>query len=162
MATKIAVMNAGVIQQFGTPDEIYERPANLFVAGFIGSPAMNLVEVPIADGGVKFGNSVVPVDRDALSATTDKTVTVGVRPEHFDVAGPDSDQGLAVTVNVVEELGADAYVYGTAKVGGDDSKDLVVRVSGRDVPEKGSTLHIVPRSGETHVFSTSTGERLSD
>ena len=76
--------------------------------------------------------------------------------------GPGARGGMPpVTVNVVEELGADAYVYGTAKVG-DDGKDLVVRVSGRDVPEKGSTLHVVPRSGETHVFSTSTGARLSD
>jgi multiple sugar transport system ATP-binding protein len=140
---------------------MYDRPANLFVAGFIGSPAMNLVEVPITDGGVKFGNSVVPVQREALSSTTDKTVTVGVRPEHFDVAGADSDQGLAITVNVVEELGADGYVYGTAEVGG-EVKDLVVRVGGRQVPEKGATLHVVPRPGETHVFSTSTGERLSD
>ena len=115
---------------------------------------------PITDGGVRFGNSVVPVQREALAYTTDQTVTVGVRPEHFDVAGADSDQGLAVTVNVVEELGSDAYVYGTAQVGG-ASKDLVVRVGGRNVPEKGSTLHVVPRPGETHVFSTSTGERLS-
>lgn len=161
MGDRVAVLKDGLLQQVDTPRNMYDRPANLFVAGFIGSPAMNLVEVPITDGGVKFGNSVVPVDREALSAATDKTVTVGVRPEHFDVAGSESEQGLAVTVNVVEELGADAYVYGTAKVG-EDSKDLVVRVSGRDVPEKGSTLHIVPRSGETHVFSTSTGARLSD
>ncbi len=68
---------------------------------------------------------------------------------------------MAVTVNVVEELGSDAFVYGTAQVGG-EAKDLVVRVGGREVPEKGSTLHVVPRSGETHVFSTSTGARLSD
>jgi multiple sugar transport system ATP-binding protein len=161
MGDRVAVLKDGLLQQIDTPRNMYDQPANLFVAGFIGSPAMNLVEVPITDGGVKFGNSVVPVQRDAISATTDKTVTVGVRPEHFDVAGPESDQGLAVTVNVVEELGADAYVYGTAKVG-EESKDLVVRVSGRDVPEKGSQLHIVPRPGETHVFSTSTGERLSD
>jgi multiple sugar transport system ATP-binding protein len=161
MGDRVAVLKDGLLQQIDTPRSMYDKPANLFVAGFIGSPAMNLVEVPVTDGGVKFGKSVVPVQRDALAATTDKTVTVGVRPEHFDVAGPDAELGLAVTVNVVEELGADAYVYGTAKVG-DDSKDLVVRVSGRDVPEKGSTLHIVPRSGETHVFSTSTGERLSD
>ncbi|GAB2870440.1 diacetylchitobiose ABC transporter ATP-binding protein MsiK [Streptomyces deserti] len=161
MGDRVAVLKDGLLQQIDTPRNMYDRPANLFVAGFIGSPAMNLVEVPITDGGIKFGKSVVPVDRDALSATTDKTVTVGVRPEHFDVAGADADLGLAITVNVVEELGADAYVYGTAKLG-DEAKDLVVRVSGRDVPEKGSTLHVVPRSGETHVFSTSTGERLSD
>ncbi|MFM9447572.1 ABC transporter ATP-binding protein [Streptomyces acidiscabies] len=160
MGDRVAVLKDGLLQQVDTPRNMYDRPANLFVAGFIGSPAMNLVEVPIADGGVKFGNAVVPVQRDALSATTDKTVTVGVRPEHFEVA-TETDKGLVVTVNVVEELGADAYVYGTAKVG-EESKDLVVRVSGRAVPEKGSTLSVIPRAGETHVFSTSTGARLSD
>jgi multiple sugar transport system ATP-binding protein len=175
MGDRVAVLKDGLLQQVDTPRNMYDRPANLFVAGFIGSPAMNLVEVPITDGGVKFGNSVVPVGRDALQAASakgDKTVTVGVRPEHLDVVelngelgaktlAKDSAAGLPVVVNVVEELGSDAYVYGTAEIGG-VTKDLVVRVGGRQVPEKGSTLHIVPRAGETHVFSTSTGERLSD
>ncbi|OEU86679.1 sugar ABC transporter ATP-binding protein [Streptomyces abyssalis] len=173
MGDRVAVLKDGLLQQVDTPRHMYDRPANLFVAGFIGSPAMNLVEVPITDGGVKFGNSVVPVEREALSAAVDKgdkTVTVGVRPEHFDVVnGEGSDKavskdepaGVAVTVNVVEELGADGYIYGTAKVGGEDC-DLVVRVSGRKVPEKGAVVNVVPRGGETHVFSTSTGERLSD
>jgi multiple sugar transport system ATP-binding protein len=169
MGDRVAVLKDGLLQQIDTPRNMYDRPANLFVAGFIGSPAMNLVEVPITDGGVTFGNSVVPVSRDALTAAAnrgDTTVTVGVRPEHFDVvelggAGLAKDAGLEVSVNVVEELGADGYVYGTARVGGED-KDLVVRVNGRQVPEKGAKLHVVPKAGETHVFSTSTGERLSD
>ncbi|MET7766101.1 sn-glycerol-3-phosphate ABC transporter ATP-binding protein UgpC [Streptomyces sp. NPDC005355] len=177
MGDRVAVLKDGLLQQIDSPRNMYDRPNNLFVAGFIGSPAMNLVEVPITDGGVKFGNSVVPVSREALSAAADRgdrTVTVGVRPEHFEVveengaaaksltkASDDAPAGLAVTVNVVEELGADGYVYGTAEVG-DEVKDLVVRVNGRQVPEKGSQLHVVPRPGETHVFSTSTGERLSD
>ncbi|MFI1965850.1 ABC transporter ATP-binding protein [Streptomyces pathocidini] len=175
MGDRVAVLKDGLLQQVDSPRNMYDRPANLFVAGFIGSPAMNLVEVPITDGGVKFGNSVVPVNREALSSASDKgdrTVTVGVRPEHFDVVeenggsnlskeSDDAPAGLAVTVNVVEELGADGYVYGTAEVGG-EKKDLVVRVSGRRVPEKGSQLHVVPRAGETHVFSTSSGERLTD
>jgi multiple sugar transport system ATP-binding protein len=176
MGDRVAVLKDGVLQQVDTPRNMYDKPANLFVAGFIGSPAMNLVEVPITDGGVKFGNSVVPVNRDALKAAVDrgdKTVTVGVRPEHFDVVelngsaatltkdAEDAPAGLPVSVNVVEELGADGYVYGTAQVGG-EPKDLVVRVPGRQVPEKGAKLHVVPRAGETHVFSTSTGERLSD
>ncbi|MGW1768369.1 ABC transporter ATP-binding protein [Streptomyces sp. NPDC002073] len=161
MGDRVAVLKDGLLQQVDTPRNMYDRPANLFVAGFIGSPAMNLVEVPIADGGVKFGDSVVPVSREALSTAADKgdrTVTVGVRPEHFDLV---EDGGLAVTVNVVEELGADGYVYGTTDVSG-TTQDLVVRVNGRQVPEKGSTLHVVPRTGELHVFSTSTGERLAD
>ncbi|WP_306321441.1 MULTISPECIES: ABC transporter ATP-binding protein [unclassified Streptomyces] len=178
MGDRVAVLKDGLLQQVDTPRNMYDRPANLFVAGFIGSPAMNLVEVPITDGGVKFGNSVVPVNREALKTASDKgdrTVTVGVRPEHFDVveAGgaeaakslakdvSDAPAGLAISVNVVEELGADGYVYGSAEVGG-EHKDLVVRVNGRQVPEKGAQLHVVPRAGESHVFSTSTGERLSD
>ncbi|MCA6093445.1 sn-glycerol-3-phosphate ABC transporter ATP-binding protein UgpC [Streptomyces sp. SCA3-4] len=174
MGDRVAVLKDGLLQQVDSPRNMYDRPANLFVAGFIGSPAMNLVEVPIIDGGVKFGNSVVPVSREALTTAADKgdrTVTVGVRPEHFDVVeqggastgslSKDAPAGLAVTVNVVEELGADGYVYGTAEVG-DDRQDLVVRVNGRRVPEKGSVLHVVPRPGELHVFSTSSGERLSD
>ena len=87
MGDRVAVLKDGLLQQIDSPRNMYDRPANLFVAGFIGSPAMNLVEVPITDGGVKFGNSVVPVNREALTAAADKgdrTVTVGVRPEHFD------------------------------------------------------------------------------
>ncbi len=138
---------------------------------------MNLVEVPITDGGVKFGNSVVPISREAPAAAADRgdrTVTVGVRPEHFDVVElnggvsktlskdtEDAPAGMAVSVNVVEETGADGYIYGSVDVGG-ENKDLVVRVSSRAVPEKGATVHVVPRPGEAHVFSSSTGERLTD
>ncbi|WP_411140356.1 ABC transporter ATP-binding protein [Streptomyces sp. x-80] len=177
MGDRVAVLKDGLLQQVDSPRNMYDRPNNLFVAGFIGSPAMNLVEVPITDGGVKFGNSVVPVNREALTTAAnngDTTVTVGVRPEHFEIVerngaaaqslakdSKDAPAGLAVTVNVVEELGADGFVYGTAEVGG-AVKDLVVRVNGREVPAKGALLHVVPRPGETHVFSTKTGERLSD
>ncbi|CAM5548597.1 sn-glycerol-3-phosphate ABC transporter ATP-binding protein UgpC [Streptomyces tanashiensis] len=164
MGDRVAVLKDGLLQQVDSPRNMYDKPANLFVAGFIGSPAMNLIEVPIVDGGVKFGTSVVPVTRDAIAAASaagDTTVTVGVRPEHFDVQSATSKDGLAVTVNVVEELGSDGFVYGSTRVGGED-KDLVVRVGGRDVPAKGSTLHVVPRADELHVFSTSTGARLSD
>ncbi|MEK2476421.1 MULTISPECIES: ABC transporter ATP-binding protein [Streptomyces] len=174
MGDRVAVLKDGLLQQVDSPRNMYDRPANLFVAGFIGSPAMNLIEVPITDGGVKFGNSVVPVSREALAgAEGERTVTVGIRPEHFDIVeqngaaakslskeATDTPAGLAVTVNVVEELGADGYVYGTAEVGG-AVKDLVVRVNGRQVPAKGTQLHVVPQPGETHVFSTSTGKRLT-
>ncbi len=133
MGDRVAVLKDGLLQRVDSPQNMYDRPANLFVAGFIGSPAMNLVEVPITDGGVKFGNSVVPVSREALAVAADKgdkTVTVGVRPEHFDIveqnggtaktltkAASDAPAGLPVTVNVVEELGADGYIYGSAEVG---------------------------------------------
>ena len=168
MGDRVAVLKDGVLQQVDSPRNMYDRPANLFVAGFIGSPAMNLVEVPIVDGGVKFGDSVINVSREAIAEAAnagDRTVTVGVRPEHLAVVSPEGglskeSKGLAVTVNVVEELGADGYVYGTAQLGG-EGKDLVVRVNGRQIPMKGETIHVVPAAGETHVFSTSSGNRLS-
>jgi multiple sugar transport system ATP-binding protein len=170
MGDRVAVLKDGILQQVDSPRNMYDKPVNLFVAGFIGSPAMNLIEVPIIDGGVKFGNAVVNVAREAIQAAADKgdtTVTVGVRPEHFDISSAESTglskdgpTGLAVTVNVVEELGADGFVYGSAKVD-DVDKDIVIRVGGRAIPEKGSVLHVVPRPEETHVFATSTGERLT-
>ncbi|MER7750694.1 sn-glycerol-3-phosphate ABC transporter ATP-binding protein UgpC [Kitasatospora sp. NPDC097643] len=161
MGDRVAVLKGGVLQQVDTPRNMYDKPANLFVAGFIGSPAMNLIEVPLVDGGVKFGGSVVNITRDDLAgAGGDKTVTVGIRPEHFQVVPAGGIDGVAVTVNVVEELGSDGFVYGTTKIGGED-KELVVRVHGRQIPARGETIHVVPVGDETHVFNTSTGARLS-
>jgi len=162
MGDRVAVLKDGLLQQCDTPRRMYEKPANVFVAGFIGSPAMNLIEAPIAEGGVAFDGTVVPVDRDSLgraSGRGERSVTLGVRPESFDITTDGS--GIAVTVNVVEELGADAFAYGTAKVGGTDV-DVIVRVDARNTPAKGETLHFLPKAGETHIFSTETGERLSD
>ncbi len=109
-----------------------------------------------------FDGAVVPVDRDALSKASglgERSVTLGVRPESFDIS-PDGT-GIAVIVNVVEELGADAFAYGTAKVDGNDV-DVIVRVDARNTPAKGETMHFLPKSGETHLFSTVSGERLTD
>ncbi|AXI78254.1 ABC transporter ATP-binding protein [Peterkaempfera bronchialis] len=167
MGDRVAVLKDGLLQQVDTPRNMYDKPANVFVAGFIGSPAMNLVEVPIVDGGVRFGDSVISVPREAVAEAAnagDRTVTVGVRPEHLEVVSSEGlskeGKGVAVTVNVVEELGADGYIYGSAQIG-DEQKDLVVRVHGRQIPMKGETVHVVPVAGETHVFSTSSGKRLS-
>jgi multiple sugar transport system ATP-binding protein len=140
---------------------MYEKPANVFVAGFIGSPAMNLIEVPIVEGGVKFDGLTIPVSRDALGLAAGggaSTLTVGVRPESFDFVG-DSDGAIAVTVHLVEELGADAFAYCSAHVGERDV-DLIVRVDARAVPMKGDTLYVKPRGSETHLFSATSGERL--
>src|ERR671933_3013837 len=112
MGDRVAVLKDGLLMQVGTPRELYDHPNNVFVAGFIGSPAMNLLELPIADGGVKLGDTVYPVERSVLSGTGSR-VTVGVRPEDLKL----SDRGLAVQVDVVEELGADAYIYGRAHAG---------------------------------------------
>src|SRR5690349_11473183 len=107
MGDRVAVMEAGVLQQVATPREIYDHPANVFVAGFLGSPAMNLLDLPVVDGGVRLGDAVVPIERSVL-AQAGPVVTIGVRPENLGI----SEQGLPITVSVVEETGADAYLYG--------------------------------------------------
>jgi multiple sugar transport system ATP-binding protein len=161
MGDRVAVLKDGLLQQVATPREMYDNPNNVFVAGFIGSPAMNLAKLTLVEGGVRYGNVDVPIEREALSRAGQQDlteVTIGVRPESFSVVG--AGEGLPVTVNVIEELGADAYLYGTADVGG-DVQDIVARVDGRKPPQKGEIVHLLPRQDEMHVFSTATGERLT-
>jgi multiple sugar transport system ATP-binding protein len=161
MGDRVAVLKDGVLQQVDRPRAMYDRPANVFVAGFIGSPAMNLHTVPLADGGVQYGDVVVPIPRETVDAAKkagDTHVTVGVRPESFEPITV-SGEGLAVEVTVVEELGADAFMYGTAKLD-DTEQQIIARADSRRPPEKGSIVHLRVRPGEQHVFSASTGERL--
>ncbi|MGZ4774540.1 MAG: ABC transporter ATP-binding protein [Oryzihumus sp.] len=158
MGDRVAVLKDGLLQQCDTPRHMYDHPNNVFVAGFIGSPAMNLLEVPVVDGGVKFGASVTPIEREHL-AGAGKAVTLGVRPEDLSLAG--ETEGLPVTVDVVEELGADAYVYGSTEMGG-ETKPIIARVDGRRPPTKGETVHFAPKQGHVHLFNIETGERIGD
>src|SRR5690606_15411491 len=103
MGDRIAVLKDRTPQQVGTPRELYERPNNVFVAGFIGSPAMNLFPADLVDGGVKVGTEIVPLDRDTTGRAHGSQVTIGVRPEDITV-GPDDGKGLSVKVDLVEEL----------------------------------------------------------
>lgn len=159
MGDRIAVLKDGLLQQVGTPRELYEEPANVFVAGFIGSPAMNLFTADIVEGGVAFGNSVVPVERAALADAKGNTVTLGVRPEDLDV-DPTGQQGLPVKVDLVEELGADGYLYGTANIEGRRT-EIVARVDGRKHPMAGDNVSVIARERHIHVFDPETGERLN-
>ena len=159
MGDRIAVLKDGVMQQVGSPRDLYETPRNVFVAGFIGSPAMNLFPATIVDGGVQFGTGVAPVDRDSLSDTKDTSVTVGVRPEDL-IVGASGSHGLTVEVDVVEELGADGYLYGHADVDG-HRVDVVARVDGRSHPNAGETVVVSPEPKHVHVFDTTTGLRLN-
>ncbi|WP_446666324.1 ABC transporter ATP-binding protein [Flexivirga sp. B27] len=168
MGDRVAVLKDGVLQQLDTPRKLYDHPNNVFVAGFIGSPAMNLLEVPITDGGVKLGSLVHPVDRDKL-AKTDTAAIVGIRPEDLEIT---TEGGIPVEVDVVEELGADAYIYGRTTIGNqagekqiggsDDEKQIVARVDGRNVPDKGQTIHFKPKgdSDHLHLFHPQSGERI--
>jgi ABC-type sugar transport system ATPase subunit len=137
MGDRIAVLKDGLLQQVGTPRDLYEAPANAFVAGFIGSPAMNLFPADIVDGGVQFGTATVKVDRETLAGASGKRVTVGIRPEDLTVSS--SGKGLQATVDLVEELGADGYLYGSAEVNG-EKIEMVVRVDGRDHPVAGDKI----------------------
>ena len=158
MGDRIAVLKDGVLQQVGTPRDLYAAPVNVFVAGFIGSPAMNLFDVDVVDGGLKFGTAVAKVDRETLSGTSAKKVTIGVRPE--DVKVTTSGTGLPVEVDVVEELGADGYLYGHTTI--DDKRvDIVVRVDGRNHPNAGDKVFITPEPDHIHAFDTETGLRLT-
>ncbi len=159
MGDRVAVLKDGLLQQVDTPRRLYDRPANVFVAGFIGSPAMNLLELPEVDGGVKFGGAVYPVSREVLSEAHGSTVTLGVRPEDLETASV--GDGLEVEVDVVEELGADAYVYGHTTLNG-ENHDIVARVDGRRPPMKGEKIWVRPQQGHVHLFDTKTGLRLGD
>jgi multiple sugar transport system ATP-binding protein len=155
MGDRVAVLKDGLLQQCDTPRVLYDRPANAFVAGFIGSPSMNLLTLKVVDGGVEFGDTVTPVERAVLGQTHDSEVILGVRPEDLGLA----EHGIPVEVSLVEELGADAYIYGTTTIHGEEH-DLVARVGGRRPPRKGQTVHLAPQAGATHLFSVHDGSRM--
>ena len=159
MGDRIAVLRDGKLQQVGSPRDLYEKPDNVFVAGFIGSPAMNLFDADVTEKGVNFGTAVVPVPRDTIAAATGTKATIGVRPE--DVVVSTTGEGLPVEVDLVEELGADGYLYGHATVSG-NRVEIVARVDGRNHPMAGETVHILPEQNHMHVFDASTGVRLGD
>ncbi|MFT4051242.1 MAG: sn-glycerol-3-phosphate ABC transporter ATP-binding protein UgpC [Microbacterium sp.] len=157
MGDRIAVLKDGLLQQVGTPRDLYEKPNNVFVAGFIGSPAMNLFPVDLAEGGIQFGSAVVDADIDRPTKATQ--VTAGVRPEDI-VVNPADGQGLTVTVDLVEELGADGYLYGHSEISGKRT-DIVARVNGRIHPNAGETVILAPIPHHVHAFDIESGERLT-
>jgi multiple sugar transport system ATP-binding protein len=158
MGDRIAVLKDGLLQQVGTPRDLYEAPQNVFVAGFIGSPAMNLFDADLVDGGLRFGTATAAVDRDVFSNTRARTVTIGIRPE--DVKVSNTGEGLPVDVDLVEELGADGYLYGHTEISG-NRVDIVARVDGRSHPNAGDRVFITPEPNHIHVFETESGLRLS-
>ncbi|MFI6101960.1 ABC transporter ATP-binding protein [Lentzea sp. NPDC051213] len=160
MGHRVAVLKDGLLQQCDTPRALYDRPANAFVAGFIGSPAMNLKTVPITSEGAKLDGIIVPLTRSALDAAGGlDEVTFGIRPEALGLV-PSGDEGMDMTVELVEELGADALVHGAVKIG-DSSQRFVVRVDGRTPPTLGQHVKVAVRdTTEIHLFHPESGERL--
>jgi len=109
MGDRVAVLRDGVLQQVATPGELYQSPANAFVAQFIGSPSMNLVDVPIVDGGVDLAGLLIPVPRNVLAGFSTSRALLGIRPEDLRI----EQGGATLTVELVEALGADTFVYGS-------------------------------------------------
>ncbi|MGJ7906695.1 ABC transporter ATP-binding protein [Actinopolyspora sp. H202] len=158
MGHRVAVLADGVLQQCDTPRELYERPANAFVAGFIGSPAMNLETVPLTGEGARLDEVTLPIPRGAMdSLGGGSEVTVGIRPESLRLVSDEQPGSLALHVELVEELGADCLIHGRTAV---DGKRLIVRADGRRPPALGDTVHVVVRDPEEiHLFDAESGNR---
>lgn len=156
MGDRVGVMNDGELQQVGAPMELYERPANMFVAGFIGSPAMKFLDGHLSGGSASVAGHTMPVRHSRPGGAG--PVTVGVRPEGWRLTS--AGAGIPVTVGVVEVLGADAYLYGTAITGG-QGVDVIVRTSGRSNVEMGDTVHVTADADAIHLFDVETGARIN-
>lgn len=141
MGDRVAVLDDGVLQQCDTPRVLYDKPCNAFVAGFIGSPPMNLCRVTLTANGTAHGE-----------------VLLGVRPEALET----TTEGVPMTVDLVEELGAEALCHGrVATAPGAAEITLVVRMDARVPPAIGSQVHLRIRPGEHHFFAPNTGHRLT-
>jgi len=167
MGSRIAVLNAGLIQQIGVPQELYDHPSNLFVAGFIGSPAMNFFN------GAKVGSEgdsmriilenvgqveVPPLYKERAREAAGKNLTFGVRPEHLEdvtVVSPDAQTGpgIEATVDVVEYLGNELLVYMTV-----NGKQVVARLNPRSEAHPGGRIRLHVDTDHIHLFNTDTGE----
>jgi multiple sugar transport system ATP-binding protein len=154
MGDRIAVMRDGRLQQVDAPDNVYDRPANQFVAGFIGSPAMNLCTVPLLNGSASFGGVDVRLP-SGVSGNGRSTLVIGVRPESLEVAA----DGIPAKVDVVEDVGADAFVFCSTELDGEIIK-LVARTEARKAPKQGERVTLRPRPDEAHLFDSASGERL--
>jgi multiple sugar transport system ATP-binding protein len=159
MGHRVAVLRDGRLQQCEVPRALYDHPANVFVAGFIGSPAMNLCTVELgANGSVDLGGAQLPLRPEVLSAAAARgldRLVIGLRPESLELAG----DGAPAGVEVVEELGADAFAFCGAQLAGGPAR-LVARVDARRPPRQGDRVALRPRAEEAHAFDPVSGERL--
>jgi multiple sugar transport system ATP-binding protein len=149
----VAVLADGKLQQLDAPRVLYRQPANIFVAGFIGSPAMNLCTLPVVDGAVSFGGAEVAVP-PAVAAGRGEVV-LGLRPEALELAS----NGCDATVEAVEEVGADTHVFCAAELAARPQK-LVARVATSEAPAQGERIRLRPVPAEAHFFDPMTGVRI--
>jgi multiple sugar transport system ATP-binding protein len=152
MADRIVVMHDGVIEQIGSPLELYDRPANLFVAGFIGSPAMNLIEGKMDGGAFVATDGTRVMLPNAPIGSAGKPVTMGVRPEHFAL----DPAGLPAEVLTVEPTGSETQVV--ARFAG---QEIMGAFRERITTQPGQILKVTPQPGMVHLFDTQSGQRIA-
>ena len=174
MGDRIAVIKLGVLQQVGAPTELYDRPENVFVAGFIGSPSMNINIHPVVNGQAKIGEDTISLPREAVDKLTPEDqgkIVVGFRPENASLAGADEPDAFSLKVANVEDLGSDGYIYGNiltdnsaaeqATVMSDQNKLTTIRVNPRDLPKVGDVVKIHIDPEKMHLFSPASELRLN-
>lgn len=154
MADKIVVMQGGRIEQVGAPLELYDRPANVFVASFIGSPSMNLIPGEIAQGMVDVGGARLPVPVGAQAEEGQKVI-YGIRPEHLQLVEATSPARLTGVVAVIEPTGSETHVMVRH-----NGLDLVAAFRNRVTLTPGSAITLAPDAASSHLFDKGTGQRL--
>ena len=158
MGDRVAVLKDGVLQLVDTPLALYDSPANLFVAGFIGSPAMNLFPATVNEQGATFEDLTVPLTPSQRRELSADQVRIGVRPDGWEVgSGDGSASSLEATVEVVEELGTEAFVYAITE----RQTPVVTRAEGMTTIDKGDKISLVPKVESLHLFDETTGARLN-
>jgi multiple sugar transport system ATP-binding protein len=156
MGDRVAVMRLGELQQFASPTELYDHPANIFVASFIGSPSMNRFDATADREGIRVGSVLLrPPDAQLRAAQGHAKLTAGIRPEHLSIG----DGPLAVKVALVEDLGSDSYIYGQLA---DNPESSVIVRSGREHPRPGDLVNVAVDTGHLHLFDTDSGLRIDD
>ena len=149
MADRIVVMNGGRVEQIGAPLDLYDRPANVFVAGFIGPPAMNIIAGTIADGRFSAAGATLPLP---AGITASGGVKYGIRPEHLQL----SPEGLPATVRLVEPMGSETQV--TMAIG---EQKVIGVFRERVAARPGETIHVQPDLAAVHLFDAETGHRIN-
>ena len=174
MGDRIAVIKLGVLQQVGAPTELYDRPENVFVAGFIGSPSMNISTHPVVNGMAMVGDDAItlpPQAVDKLTAEDGGKIILGFRPEDARLVGPEVAEAFQLKVLNVEDLGSDGYVYGNNITDGsaaesttmmsDQNKMTTIRVNPRQLPMPGDVVRVQVDPAKMHLFAPSTERRLN-
>ncbi|MFI1915772.1 ABC transporter ATP-binding protein [Nocardia sp. NPDC020380] len=158
MGHRVAVMKDGKLQQIAAPRDLYDNPVNTFVAGFIGSPGMNLLTAPVQDGAAVLNDLRIPLPR----TVTGKNVIIGIRPESWEVAAT-ADNALTVEVELLEELGSESFLYshGVTAEWSSRSGRVVARVDRRFRVALGDRLSLTPKQEELFFFDAETEDRIA-